>query len=250
MAAADGFERVTAALARASRVAALTGAGVSAESGLPTFRGKGGLWEGHRVEEVATPEAFERDPTLVWSFYEARRRAVAAARPNGAHRALARLEPRYRQFLLATQNVDGLHRRAGSRRLVELHGSLARIRCTRCAAVAETLGAIEVLPPRCACGGLQRPDVIWFGELLPAGALEAAAEAAAHADVYLVVGTSAEVYPAAGLALLAAERGAEVFEINPEATALSPVCAGVLRASAGAVLTGVVEELARRLPNR
>ena len=238
------FDRLVAALRNATRVSALTGAGVSAESGIPTFRGAGGLWEGHRIEEVATPEAFRADPAAVWRFYEARRRAARDAAPNAGHRALAAMEARFPEFLLATQNVDGLHRRAGSRKLVELHGSIERRYCVSCRRTEEDLEPIASLPPKCTgCGGMMRPDIVWFGEPLPVDAWSDAQEAARESEVYLVIGTSAEVYPAAGLALVAADAGARVFEINPAETPLSPVFAGAIREPSGVALPGVLAAL-------
>lgn len=238
------FDRLVAALRRARNVSALTGAGVSAESGIATFRGAGGLWEGHRIEEVATPEAFAADPEKVWRFYEARRRGARSAKPNAGHCVLAAMEARFPEFLLATQNVDGLHRRAGSRKIVELHGSIERRFCVRCRAAQADLEPLDRLPPPCpSCGGMLRPDIVWFGEALPAEAWRRAEAAARAADVYLVVGTSAEVYPAAGLALVAADSGAEVFEINPAATALSPVFAGAVREPSGEALPRILEAL-------
>src|SRR5688572_4541686 len=158
---AEGGE-AAARLRAAHRVLALTGAGVSAESGVPTFRGPEGLWRRFRPEDLATPEAFARDPKLVWEWYAWRREKVAACHPNAAHRALAALDQRVPEFLLATQNVDGLHARAGSRRMVELHGSLWRVRCTACGHVGERREALPDLP-RCDCGAVLRPDIVWFG---------------------------------------------------------------------------------------
>ncbi|HET9794971.1 MAG TPA: Sir2 family NAD-dependent protein deacetylase, partial [Thermoanaerobaculia bacterium] len=202
------------------------------------------LWEGHRIEDVATPEAFAEDPERVWRFYEARRRHARDARPNPGHAALAAMEEKFPGFLLATQNVDGLHRRAGSRNVVELHGSIERRYCVRCRRMAEDLEPLEILPPPCAgCGGIMRPDIVWFGEPLPVEAWADAQDAARAADVYLVVGTSAEVYPAAGLALIAADAGAEVFEINPAETALSPVFAGAIREPSGVALPRILSAL-------
>jgi NAD-dependent deacetylase len=238
------FDRLVAALRRATRVSVLTGAGISAESGIPTFRGAGGLWEGHRIEEVATPEAFHADPVKVWRFYEARRRAARAAAPNPGHAALAAMEARFPRFLLATQNVDGLHRRAGSRRLVELHGSIERRYCVSCRRAEDDLEPIETLPPTCgSCGGMMRPDIVWFGEPLPVDAWDDAQTAARESEVYLVVGTSAEVYPAAGLALVAADAGAAVFEINPAQTSLSPMFTGAIREPSGLALPRILDAL-------
>jgi NAD-dependent deacetylase len=214
-------------LCQAERVAVLTGAGVSAESGVATFRGAGGLWEGHRIEDVATPGAFQRDPTLVWRFYNARRAALRSVAPNPGHHALAGMEDRWGSdhFTLITQNIDGLHRAAGSRNVLEIHGLLSRVRCSGCDRVEDRPG--EDLPemPRCGCGALLRPDVVWFGEGLPEDVWRKAAIAAATCDCFLVVGTSAVVYPAAGLIDAAAQAGARVVEINLEPT---EACASAL----------------------
>lgn len=225
-------------LRRARRVGVLTGAGISAESGIPTFRGPGGYWRGLDPMRLATPTAFAADPALVWEWYSWRRRQVAAAEPNPGHRALVELERRVPDFLLATQNVDGLHRRAGSTRLVELHGDLFETRCQAPCGHArrdpgpppelgpdagrsdpgEGLGAPSgsLAPPACPrCGDRLRPGVVWFGEALPAGAFDAAARHAGQTEVYLVVGTSGAVEPAASLAEIARSGGARVFEVNP-----------------------------------
>jgi NAD-dependent deacetylase len=229
-------------LRRARRVLALTGAGVSAESGVPTFRGPGGLWRSHRPEDLATPEAFARDPGLVWEWYAWRRETMAPLRPNPAHHALAALEARTDGFLLATQNVDGLHAAAGSRHLVELHGSLWRIRCTGCGHRGEDRRRpLPELPPRCACGALLRPDVVWFGEALPEEAVAEAFAAAREADVVLVVGTSSLVYPAAALPQVARAAGAFVVEVNPEPTPLTPLADASLRGTAATVVPALVE---------
>ncbi len=218
-------------------VVAFTGAGVSAESGLATFRGPGGIWEGRSPMELATPEAFAADPTLVWRFYAWRRAAAVAAEPNPAHRALAALARVRTDFTLITQNVDGLHERAGNTELIRLHGSLWRNRCTREGTEKDDLrGDLGELPPRCSCGGMLRPGVVWFGEALPAGALEHAARAAKEADLLIVVGTSAQVYPAADLPRLARQAGAFVVEINPEPTALTGDVDVHISGAAGEVL--------------
>lgn len=209
-------------LAKAGRVAVLTGAGVSAESGVPTFRGAGGLWRKYRAEDLATPEAFHRNPKLVWEWYDSRRQLIARCQPNAAHRAIALLERRVPEFLLITQNVDGLHRLAGSVRLVELHGNLWRVRCLDDGKVTENLEVpLQVMPPRCGCGGLLRPDVVWFGEALPPEALQEAYDLAESCDVFLVVGTSVVVQPAASLPAIARRRGAYVVEVNLEPTPLT-----------------------------
>jgi NAD-dependent deacetylase len=218
------LERAAVFLGAARTVTVLTGAGVSAESGLATFRGGDGLWEGHRVEEVATPSAFARNPELVWRFYNLRRAALRTARPNAGHRALAALEDRLgsERLTLATQNVDGLHRAAGSRNVLELHGSLAVVRCTGCGK-ADDRGTEPLADlPRCAaCDSLLRPGVVWFEEPLPEDVWQAAQRAVDRCEVFLVVGTSAIVFPAAGLVRSARNAGAKVIEVNLEPTAAS-----------------------------
>lgn len=227
---------VIAALRQAKSVFVLTGSGISAESGLPTFRGDGGLWRAHRVEELASPEGFARDPVLVWTWYNERKAAHERAQPNAGHYALAQLEGSLRDFTLATQNVDSLHQRAGSRNVLELHGSLREARCTRCHA-RRPFDATGLPPDEIdhSCGGRWRPDIVWFGESLPPAAWHRAQEAAARADVILVVGTSAVVYPAVALATHYNGR-AFVAEINPERTAISDRVDCVLTGTAAGVL--------------
>jgi len=220
----------------------LTGAGVSQESGLATFRDAGGLWDGVDPMRVATPSAFAADPVSVWRFYDARRAQAAAAPPNPAHRAIAALEATGRPFLIATQNVDGLHERAGSREIVRLHGSLWRLRCTREGTEYEDLRtSLAPLPPRCsACGAMLRPAVVWFEERLPMLEFGRAQRAASSAELVIVAGTSALVYPAASLPLTACAAGAYVVEINPERTPLSPHASEVLPGLAGEVLPSLL----------
>lgn len=233
-------------LRRADRIAVLTGAGVSAESGVATFRGAGGLWEGHRVEEVATPEAFARNPALVWRFYNLRRAALLTVQPNAGHHALAEMEKRWGsdRFALCTQNIDGLHQRAGSQHVLELHGRLSAIKCSNCDYKADKPG--EELPemPRCPdCGELTRVDVVWFGEALPQDVWREAAEASAMCSCFLVVGTSAIVYPAAGLIGLAKKAGASVIEFNLEETVASHQCDVSLFGPSGELLPEVLRRL-------
>ena len=224
-------------IANAKSVAVLTGAGISAESGLPTFRGPGGLWRNFRPEQLATPEAFHRDPQLVWEWYDWRRSVHAKCEPNAGHRALAALEKRASNFTLITQNVDSLHERAGSRSIIHLHGSLWRVRCMVCGGEEEnTQVPLDPLPPRCACGGMMRPDVVWFGESLPQAEMERAMQAAYSADVFLVAGTSSVVYPAAALPHVAKQHGARVVEVNLEVTELSSVAHISLRGKCGEIL--------------
>jgi NAD-dependent deacetylase len=232
------LHEAAAILGSARRVAALTGAGVSAESGVPTFRGDGGFWKGYRAEDVATPEAFARDPRLVWEFYNYRRELLSQAQPNPAHNALVELEKEIEQFTLITQNVDGLHRLAGSRNLVEVHGNLWRVRCTGCGRLEDR--PHEQLPelPTCDhCGALLRPDVVWFGEALPQDLWRRAAAAAAQATCLIVAGTSAVVYPAAGLVHSARGR---VIEVNLEETPASDAAHVSLLGKAGEVLPALV----------
>jgi len=207
------------------RIVALTGAGISAECGIPTFRGPGGWWRNRSPQELATPEAFASDPVTVWEWYLFRREMILDAEPGPAHRGLAELERLKPEFTLITQNVDGLHERAGSRRLIELHGNLHRARCTgSCGTVPLSEVSVRELPPRCKCGRPLRPDVVWFGEALPEDAFSEAARLSRAAQVMLVIGTSGVVYPAAGLARLAADAGGTVVEVNPEPTPLSSLC--------------------------
>jgi NAD-dependent deacetylase len=230
----------------AHKVTVLTGAGISAESGIPTFRdAMTGLWARFRPEELATPEAFQRNPKLVWDWYSWRRERVAQAQPNAGHRALVELEARQPSFLLVTQNVDGLHARAGSRHVVELHGNIARTKCFDCARLAdETDLRGDATPPRCRyCGGMLRPDVVWFGEMLPEDALEQAMRAARECDVLLSVGTSTVVEPAASLPFVALQSGACVVEVNPDPTPLTPSADFVLAGSAATMLPALLSAL-------
>ena len=230
-------------LRSASTVVVLTGAGVSAESGVPTFRdAQTGLWAQYDPAQLATPEAFARDPELVWRWYLWRRELVAGAEPNPGHRALAELQDRVPSLLLVTQNVDSLHQRAGSRDVVELHGNLTRTRCASCSTVHEAEVGLDDGVPRCSsCDGLLRPDVVWFGEMLPLQALERAATASRGCDLFLTVGTSALVYPAAGLPYEALTGGAVVVEVNPAPTPFSDRAHHSLRGPSGTALPALVE---------
>ncbi len=224
-------------LAQADSVAVLTGAGISAESGVPTFRGPGGLWKDYRPEQLATPEAFARDPRLVWEWYDSRRQVLAKVQPNPAHRALVEIERRKPRFTLITQNVDGLHDLAGSGKILKLHGDIWRMICTTCGANFPNRRApLPKLPPHCACGGMARPGVVWFGEPLPEGMMKEAEHAIAGAQVLLAIGTSAVVYPAAGLIPFAKQAGARVIEINAEETAFSATVDCALQGRAGELL--------------
>jgi len=236
------IQRVREWLATAARVTVLTGAGISAESGVPTFRGKDGLWQGFRATDLATPEAFGRDPKLVWKFYNWRRELLAPLKPNSAHEALVRLEGKVPQFTLLTQNIDDLHRKAGSRNIVELHGNIWLVRCIRCLRVVRNEEVpLPELPTCTECGDLLRPHVVWFGEALDPADLERAVNASRSCQVMLVIGTSAVVQPAASLALVARERGARVVEINLEATPYTHLLDAALHGKAGTLVPQLVE---------
>ena len=228
-------------LRAADRVFVLTGAGVSAESGVPTFRGGGGaaVWKGMPFSLSSSAEMVERDLPEVWAWFDYRRERIEQCRPNPAHETLARWQDRFREFTLVTQNIDGLHAAAGSREVFELHGNIGRGRCTTCNS-REKLGPPgrhDGPPPCSSCGGFLRPDVVLFGEMLPAGVFELAAGRAAECEVCLVVGTSALVYPAAGLPLMAKRAGAVLVEVNPETTPLTQYCDLVLEGRAGELLS-------------
>ncbi|MBD3348329.1 MAG: NAD-dependent protein deacylase [Candidatus Eisenbacteria bacterium] len=241
-------ERLLERLSRARRLVVLTGSGVSHESGVPTFRGRDGLWKKYRAEELATRQAFEFDPELVWRWYDYRRQLIAEAAPNPAHEAIARLESHREHFDLVTQNVDGLHSRAGSRSPIELHGNIWRARCTREGLTKELKeNPLRDIPPRChKCGALLRPDVVWFGEPLPPSAYERADTAARTCDAMLVVGTSAMVRPAASLPLIAKHNGAYVVEINVSLTPISVLIDASLVGRAGEILPELVDRLLDR----
>lgn len=211
-------------LASARAVAVLTGAGISADSGVPTFRGADGLWRNFRAEDLATPEAFARDPRLVWEWYDWRRALIATKHPNPAHHALVELGRRIERFRLITQNVDGLHEAAGSQRLTELHGNIWKVRCTRCGRVSVNRQVpINILPYCDGCGGLLRPHIVWFGESLDPNDLGQSEEALSACEVLLIIGTSGVVHPAASFASVARAAGAFVAEINLDPTPNSPV---------------------------
>lgn len=232
----------------AERVVVFTGAGVSRESGLSTFRDEDGLWATARPEDLATPEAFARDPEYVWRWYGWRWEQVARAEPNPAHRAIARLEAVFPSVLVVTQNVDGLHHRAGSAEVIELHGSLAAVHCNRCRDRREMDRVWEANPDKpaaCECGGLFRPSVVWFGEVLPQEALARAFREAERCDLLLSVGTAGQVFPAAGLIEVAHRAGAAVIEVNPEVTGFSSLAHLALRQPAGTALPSLAEECER-----
>jgi NAD-dependent deacetylase len=248
MPSADAISDLVGCLKKAKSVVVMTGAGASAESGIPTFRGQGGFWREHKPEDLATADAFERNPKFVWEWYMWRRGLVREAQPNNGHHALAAMEREFEVFTLVTQNVDGLHQRAGSQRVIELHGNILRSRCHAC---GEAAGDQSLDPggqlTLCECGGLIRPDVVWFGELLQDRALQQAWDAAKGADVYFSVGTSSLVQPAAGLADLAKRYGAFLVEINSEPTEMSDRFDAVLRGPSGEILPMLCKELGLNL---
>ena len=225
-------------LKSARRVVVLTGAGVSAESGVPTFRdAQTGLWAKFRPEELATPSAFQRNPRLVWEWYEWRRKLVDEAKPNPAHGALVEMEKLFPHFHLITQNVDGLHQRAGSRNVIELHGNIMRTKCFDEGTMVSTWKDTGDVPPKCPnCGGWLRPDVIWFEEPLPQAEMDRAMQASTTCDIFLSIGTSTVVYPAALLPFEALRSGATVVEINPQPTPFTKLAYSVLTGAAGVVL--------------
>ncbi len=241
----SSLDSIIARLRSALRVTALTGAGVSAASGIPTFRGEDGLWRKIRAETIATREAFEHDPKLVWEWYDWRRGMIALAQPNDAHRVLAQWTRDHPAFTLITQNVDGLHERAGAERLIRLHGSIWHVRCWNACEAGrhdwlDTTVPQPRLPPACPhCGSFVRPGVVWFGESLDP-AIVSAARAACDSDVFLTIGTSAIVYPAAGLVQEAKRRGAFTIEINPDATSASADVDISIRGKAEEVLTRLI----------
>lgn len=217
----------------------LTGAGMSAESGVPTFRDQDGLWANFKPEELATPQAFQRDPLKVWAWYRLRRAALQRVLPHAGHRVLAAWEHRIGDFHVVTQNVDGLHHRAGSRNVIELHGRLDVVRCVGCRKERQTLDDLGEDPHCDACSSRVRPGVVWFGETLPVGAFERAVDAARRCDVMLVIGTSGVVQPAASLAELAKGYGAKLIDINPNRSELSDIADAWISAACGTALTAI-----------
>lgn len=235
------MQAVKALLSGARKVVVLTGAGVSAESGVPTFRGEDGMWKSHSVDDLARPEAFSRDPVLVWAFYNWRRSLVARCEPNEAHKALVRLGEMVPDFTLVTQNVDGLHQKAGSRDVAEMHGSLWRVHCTKCSHDEYNYDELPNLPECPVCGHMMRPGVVWFGEQLAPGLISSVLNVISRADIMLVVGTSSLVQPAASLAHIAKRVGAVTVEINLEPTQNTGFMDFSMLGEAGSILPELVE---------
>ncbi|MGH2574247.1 MAG: SIR2 family NAD-dependent protein deacylase [Ignavibacteria bacterium] len=236
-------------LLKANVVSVLTGAGISAESGVPTFRDPGGIWEKYRPEELANFEAFLSNPDFVWSWYQHRREIMQSVNPNSGHFAIAEMESLFPEFNLITQNIDNLHRRAGSKKVTELHGNIERNYCTGCRKFYNDISFNQKTVLKCECGGLIRPDVVWFGEILPFDALNYAEDCARKSDVFFTIGTSAEVYPAASLPLIAKHCGAYVVEINVKPTSISYDVDEVIEGKSGEVLKELKFVLSNRYPN-
>ena len=235
-------DRFLSMLKTARRVVVSTGAGVSAESGVPTFRGADGLWKKFRPEELATFEAFQANPQIVWEWYQYRREIIHKIKPNPGHYAIAQMSGYFESFDLITQNVDGLHRAAGSADVIELHGNIMRNKCVDCGGTSDDFEFAQ-FPPLCKCGGRLRPDVVWFGEMLPIKALERAERAASECDIFFSVGTSGVVQPAAGLAYMARRGGAFVVEVNPEPTELTYITDEHFGGRSGEVLPAILEKI-------
>lgn len=232
-------------LRQAKAVVVLTGAGISAESGVPTFRGSEGLWKNYRAEELASPDVFMTNPQLVWEWYNWRKELIAKVEPNPGHYALVELEKLYDQFTIITQNVDNLHFRSGSKKVIEIHGNITKSKCHRCGAMAADKDTHDFAQglPHCDCGGAIRPAVVWFGESLPEDALQTSFQLSEQSNVFLSVGTSAVVQPAASLPLIAKQHGAFVIEINPEDTPITGAIDVSIRGTSAAVLPQLVTEL-------
>uniref|UniRef100_A0A7V0Z3Z3 NAD-dependent protein deacylase n=1 Tax=candidate division WOR-3 bacterium TaxID=2052148 RepID=A0A7V0Z3Z3_UNCW3 len=230
-------------LKEAKKIFILTGAGISAESGVPTFRGKDGLWKNYSATDLATPEAFNRNPELVWEWYRWRQDIISRANPNPAHYALVDLENHFEGFLLLTQNVDNLHQRAGSKNVLELHGNIFRTRCLKCGRIDNIENARFEKLPYCKCGGLLRPDVVWFGESIPQDVWQKSMGFLSSADVAIICGTSGVVWPAAAIPEIAGNYGVKTIEINLESTPVTPVVDISILSPAGKTLPEIVKSL-------
>jgi NAD-dependent deacetylase len=244
-------EKVVDRLAQTNYLLVITGAGISAESGIPTFRGTDGLWKNYRAEELATPWAFEQDPETVWQWYDWRRGIIGNAQPNHGHLAIKELEDMFKSFLLITQNVDGLHGRTGIKNLIEIHGNLWRVRCTREEKTSMLMDVpLKEIPPKCECGAILRPDVVWFGESIPTVALETSFRILEQCDTLIVVGTSGVVYPVASFPQRVKENGGYVVEVNVEPTPISSIADASLYGNSGDILPMLVKWLKERQETR
>ncbi len=230
-------------LSKATKVVVSTGAGISAESGVPTFRGEDGIWKKMRPEELATVDGFMSNPTLVWEWYQYRRDLMNKVEPNPGHYAIAEFEKIFPEFTLITQNIDGLHARAGSQRILELHGNILKNKCHECGQPFDDKINLDGGLPHCGCGGMIRPDVVWFGEMLPQDTMGEAFQSAEDSQVFFSVGTSSLVQPAATLPYMASRAGAYVIEVNIEQTPLTPISNVFLEGKSGEVLPRIVEAL-------
>lgn len=230
-------------LSESKRIVFFTGAGISAESGIPTFRGKDGIWNKLKPEELANFNAFLRNPQMVWEWYNHRKKIIHESKPNNGHLAIAGFEKYFDDVTVVTQNIDNLHRRAGSTKIYELHGNIERNYCIKCNTYYnEELDFSEGVP-KCKCGGLIRPDVVWFGEFLPADQLVESEKATISSDMFFVVGTSAVVYPAAGLVYTAKRAGSFIVEVNIEETEVSSIADASFFGEAGKVLPAILEKV-------
>jgi NAD-dependent deacetylase len=240
------LEKVVQRLKETEALVVITGAGISAESGIPTFRGSDGLWKTYRAEELATPWAFEQDPRTVWEWYDWRRGIIVKAEPNAGHLAIKKMEDLFNRFFLITQNVDGLHGRTGIKNLVEIHGNLWRVRCQKEGITAMLYDwPLTDLPPTCECGGLLRPDVVWFGESMPTLAMEQAYSALSLCDTLIVAGTSGVVYPVASFPQTVKDNGGFVIEVNLEPTPITDIADVSLFGTCGDILPNLVDGLRR-----
>jgi NAD-dependent deacetylase len=239
------FETIVDSIKTAKKIVFVTGAGISQESGIPTFRGKDGLWRKYDPMQLATIDAFFDNPKLVWEWYEERRKNILNAQPNAGHMAIAQLE-KYKEVVVLTQNIDGLHQRAGSTNVLELHGSIIRIKCTDCDFKDEITTSFEDLPPSCSCGSILRPDVVWFGEPLPQDVWQKAICHASSCDVMIIAGTSLVVSPANSLPVYAKQNNSMLIEVNPEETLMSSEMDLSIRATSVKALPDIIRFLEKK----
>lgn len=230
-------------LKESKRIVFFTGAGISAESGIPTFRGKDGIWNKLKPEELANFSAFMRNPQMVWEWYNHRKKIIHESKPNAGHQAIAEMQNLFEDVTVVTQNIDNLHRRAGSKNIFELHGNIERNFCINCRTFYNEELDFSQGVPKCKCGGLIRPDVVWFGEYLPEDQFSGGEKAALNSDMFFVVGTSAVVYPAAGLVYTAKRGGSFIVEVNLEETEVSSACDASFYGEAGNILPAIVEQI-------